>query len=182
MSEFPTMFVVTVEGNHSDDDYTGVTKRITSTGAEYRIVGPLADALRRHDDNLDSAFQRAYGEALNIRAEVPFEFLNAPAGDVDMETYEAVRAMAQEIARLRGENDINRAHAVEHYEWLVKEREQTARLRKENEDLRKALKPFADMCGEIESCVADYPADHPASNPEKWPDLLRARSAYEGEK
>ena len=101
MSELPTIFVVTVEGDHSDDDYTGVTKRITSTGAEYRIVGPLADALRRHDDNLDSAFQRAYGEALNIRAEVPFEFLNAPAGEVDMETYEAVRAMAQEIKRLR---------------------------------------------------------------------------------
>jgi hypothetical protein len=67
MSKLPTMFVVTVEGDHSDDDYTGVTKRITSTGAEYRIVGPLADALRRHDDSLYSAFQRAYGEATSIR-------------------------------------------------------------------------------------------------------------------
>ena len=142
MNGEPNVFCVVVEGDSSDDDYTGVTKRVTPTGAEYRIVGPLADALRRHDDSLDSAFERAYGEALNIRAEVPFEFLNAPAGEVDMETYEAVRAMAQEIARLRGENDINRAHAVEHYEWLVKEREQTARLRKENEDLRRARSAY----------------------------------------
>ena len=67
--------------------------------------------------------------------------------------------------------------------------DEITRLRAENESLRDALKPFADMCDEIESCAAEYPADHPASDPEnwftgsfEWPDLLRARSAYEGEK
>jgi hypothetical protein len=94
-----------------------------------------------------------------------------------------------ELCRLRAENDINRAHAVEHYEWLVKEREQTARLRAEIEALREALKPFADMCDEIESCAAEYPADHPASDPEEWftgcvewPAWRRAKALYEGEK
>ena len=61
-------------------------------------------------------------------------------------------------------------------------------MQAEIEALREALKPFADMCDEIESCAAEYPADHPASDPEnwftgsfEWPDLLRARALYEGE-
>ena len=121
---------------------------------------------------------------------------------------------AREIERLRAENDINRAHAVEHYGWLVEEREKTARLRKENEALRgkvgrlerlneyhhkraefagrhvlalrEALKPFAERCADVESYIAEYPADHPASNPDvwftglAWGDLLRARALYEG--
>ena len=65
---------------------------------------------------------------------------------------------------------------------------EVCRLRAENESLREALKPFADMCDEIESCAAEYPADHPASDPEnwftgsfEWPALLRAKALYEGE-
>jgi hypothetical protein len=59
------------------------------------------------------------------------------------------------------------------------------RLWAENEALRKALKPFAEMCADVESCAAEYPADHPASKPDgwftgfEWDDLLRARALYE---
>ena len=47
MTNLPTMYVITIDGDKSDADYTGVSKRITLTGAEYKIVGPLAEALRR---------------------------------------------------------------------------------------------------------------------------------------
>ena len=80
-----------------------------------------------------------------------------------------------EVCRLRAEN-------AEKETMLLNQATTIKEMQAENESLREALKPFADMCGLIERCVADYPADHPASNPEKWPDLLRARSAYEGEK
>jgi hypothetical protein len=52
--------------------------------------------------------------------------------------------------------------------------------------LREALKPFAERCADVESYIAEYPADHPASNPDvwftglAWGDLLRARALYEG--
>ena len=60
-------------------------------------------------------------------------------------------------------------------------------MQAENEALREALKPFADMCDEIESCAAEYPADHPASDPNEWftgcvewPAWRRAKALYEG--
>ena len=110
---------------------------------------------------LEEIGDRLWLEQREIRSEVPRKFLLVPPDGGDVKTYEAVRAMTDEITRLRAEN----------------------------ESLKEALKPFADMCDEIESCAAEYPADHPASDPEnwftgsfEWPDLLRARSAYEGEK
>ena len=90
-------------------------------------------------------------------------------------------AVADEITRLRAEN-------AEKETMLLNQAKTIKEMQAEIEALREALKPFADMCDEIESCAAEYPADHPASNPNEWftgfewGDLLRARSAYEGEK
>lgn len=50
MSDLPTMYVVRIDGDDSDPDYTGVSKIATATGYEWRIVGPLAEALRRTED------------------------------------------------------------------------------------------------------------------------------------
>ena len=149
MNGEPNVFCVVVEGDSSDDDYTGVTKRVTPTGAEYRIVGPLADALRRHDDNWDSAFQRAYGEALNIRAEVPFEFLNAPAGEVDMETYEAVRAMAQEITRLRVLNTEQEAMLLNQAKTIKKMQAEIDALRLAHDRYRRLWEDLRRRRGEM---------------------------------
>ena len=86
-----------------------------------------------------------------------------------------------ELCRLRAENS-------EKETMLLNQAKTIKEMQAENEALREALKPFADMCDEIESCAAEYPADHPASDPEnwftgsfEWPDLLRARALYEGE-
>jgi len=43
------MYVVKVDGDTTDADYTGVSKRTTATGAEYKIVGVLAEILRRNE-------------------------------------------------------------------------------------------------------------------------------------
>lgn len=78
MTTLPTMYVFTVEGDTTDADYTGVTKRVTATGAEYRIVGPLAEVLKKLDDNLTREFDNQSAECL-----------------------QAAGAMADEIKRLR---------------------------------------------------------------------------------
>ena len=101
MVDIPVMYVVFVEGDTSEPDYIGVTKSITPIGAEYRIVGPLANAMKKAEDNLIDAYHRAYGEVLNIRAEVPDGFLFVADDGTGIETYEAVRDMAKEIERLR---------------------------------------------------------------------------------
>ena len=38
MNGEPNVFCVVVEGDSSDDDYTGVTKRVTPTGARMRTA------------------------------------------------------------------------------------------------------------------------------------------------
>jgi hypothetical protein len=53
MTDYPTTYVVTVDGDTSDPDYTGVTKRITATGAQYQIVGPLAAAIKSSADEIE---------------------------------------------------------------------------------------------------------------------------------
>jgi hypothetical protein len=97
----PVLYVVNVEGDTGDADYTGVTKRITARGAEYRIVGALAEALKRSEDGLTAAFNNQYTDCLAIRSEVPGYFLIDASDGSDIETYEAVRGMAVEIQRLR---------------------------------------------------------------------------------
>ena len=44
MTDIPLMYVVTCDGDTSDADYLGVSKSLTATGSQYRIVGPLAKA------------------------------------------------------------------------------------------------------------------------------------------
>ncbi len=51
MSERRVMYVVHIDGDDSDPDDTGVAKIAKSTGYEWRIVGPLAEALKRHEDS-----------------------------------------------------------------------------------------------------------------------------------
>ena len=87
---------------------------------------------------------------------------------------------AMEIERLRAENS-------EKGTMLFNQAKTIKQMQVENEALREALKPFADMCDEIESCAAEYPADHPASDPNEWftgcvewPAWRRAKALYEG--
>jgi hypothetical protein len=47
MANLPTMYVIFVDGDTSGSKYTGVSKRTTAKGAEYKIVGVLAEILRR---------------------------------------------------------------------------------------------------------------------------------------
>jgi hypothetical protein len=105
MTCFPVMYVITVDGDKSDPDYTGVTKRITATGAQYQIVGPLAEALKGVEEQRDpawSAHERLYGVFIGVRNEIPGYFLIDAEDGANIETNEAVRSMAQEIKRLRG--------------------------------------------------------------------------------
>jgi hypothetical protein len=53
MTCLPIMYVITVDGDKSEPDYTGVTKRITATGAQYQIVGPLAEAIKSRADEIE---------------------------------------------------------------------------------------------------------------------------------
>ncbi len=53
MTCLPVMYVITVDGDKSETDYTGVTKRITATGAQYQIVGPLAEAIKSSADEIE---------------------------------------------------------------------------------------------------------------------------------
>ena len=50
MTDLQMMYVVRIDGDDSDPDYTGVTKIATATGYEWRIVGPLAEALKHRED------------------------------------------------------------------------------------------------------------------------------------
>jgi hypothetical protein len=45
MSELPIMYVLDIDGDTTDADYIGVSKKITATGARYTIVGPIAQHL-----------------------------------------------------------------------------------------------------------------------------------------
>jgi hypothetical protein len=65
--------------------------------------------LRTTETNLESDCTRIYGEMVEIRNEVPNDFLLVPPDGGDVKTYEAVRAMAVEITRLRKERDEARA-------------------------------------------------------------------------
>ena len=45
MADLAVVYVVRVDGDTSDADNLFVSKRITGTGAEYRLTGPLAKAI-----------------------------------------------------------------------------------------------------------------------------------------
>ena len=91
-----------------------------------------------------------------------------------------------EITRLRKENEALRGK-VGRLERLNEYHHKRAEFAGRHVlALREALKPFAERCADVESYIAEYPADHPASNPDvwftglAWGDLLRARALYEG--
>ena len=45
MSDLAVVYVIRVDGDTSDADNLFVSKRITATGAEYSLSGPLAKAI-----------------------------------------------------------------------------------------------------------------------------------------
>lgn len=97
MSGEPNVFCVVVEGDSSDDDYTGVTKRVTPTGAEYRIVGPLAAAIARALDEAKAEGKRKEREQCAKIAELFLlsEVYGTAAQDVSFWVSDAIRARGE---------------------------------------------------------------------------------------
>ena len=66
----PVMYTIHINGDNSDADYTGVSKIATLTGYEWRIVGPLAEALKRHEDTYRDKIAALEADAIAARKQV----------------------------------------------------------------------------------------------------------------
>ena len=143
---------------------------------------PCCTHLPRHDPRRRDQMTEPSEWAME-KARIVYDAL-----ETTRECFVGTPAEHRDIAALARALDEARALNTEQEAMLLNQAKTIKEMQAEIEALREALKPFADMCADIERCAAEYPADHPASDPEnwftgsfEWPALLRAKALYEGE-
>lgn len=93
MTDFETVYVIRIDGDTTDADYTGVSKTITATGAEWRVAGPLAKALKNFEDALKNEldkYKNGYKGAC---------YACEPVGELNLKQRDTIDALASALRK-----------------------------------------------------------------------------------